>query len=338
MNLEQLPYIVTIAQTGSLSQAARELGVSQPALSKYLKELERDCGLPLFDRVKKRLVPTEAGRLYLQSAQKILIRSKHTRTAIDLLEHLRTETIRLGCSANRGIALLAEVYPDFAKSYPQIQLSPLEIYARQAPKMVLNRELDAALVSHSGPAVPGLRYQPMSSEEYLFCVPSFHPAVRHSTFVYDELPYVDFNDFRNDIFILPEASTTAYGLINALFDRMEFVPQAEETTPNTILHQALIRSGLRVGFLPTYYLKPDPEIAYFRIENSPRLILYYITRSDRTYTGAERYFLFLELRYHLLFTNGRILWDDFLLGLMWEFDPIEATAQGLEAPHEHKNS
>ena len=64
MNISQLPYIVAIASTGSLSAAARQLGISQPALSKFLKNTERDVGQELFFRNQNRYVPTPASQIY----------------------------------------------------------------------------------------------------------------------------------------------------------------------------------------------------------------------------------------------------------------------------------
>ena len=58
MNTRQLTYVLSIAETGNLSAAAKELGVSQPALSKYLAELEDELGTELFLRYKKQLSPT----------------------------------------------------------------------------------------------------------------------------------------------------------------------------------------------------------------------------------------------------------------------------------------
>ena len=78
MNLSQLKYIIAIANTGSLSVAAQQLGISQPALSKYLAKQQKEIGLELFYRDKKRLQPTEAGRLYLEAARKILTLQKDT--------------------------------------------------------------------------------------------------------------------------------------------------------------------------------------------------------------------------------------------------------------------
>ena len=71
MNLDQIKYLLAIAEYGSLTAAARHLSVSQQALSKYLSGLEQAVGCPLFERHKRQLRPTAAGARYLKSAGEI---------------------------------------------------------------------------------------------------------------------------------------------------------------------------------------------------------------------------------------------------------------------------
>ena len=72
MNTRQLHYLLTIAERGSLSQAAMALGISQPALSKVLSEWDSLCGSPLFLRYHRRQIPTALGRKVLEYAEKIV--------------------------------------------------------------------------------------------------------------------------------------------------------------------------------------------------------------------------------------------------------------------------
>ena len=72
MNTRQLYYLVTISDSGSLSRAAQILGISQPALSKFLAEYEDDLGFLIFLRYHRQLTPTAVGRYVIQCAQRIL--------------------------------------------------------------------------------------------------------------------------------------------------------------------------------------------------------------------------------------------------------------------------
>ena len=72
MYSKELVYVTTIAESGSLSAAAKKLSMTQPALSIFLSNLEVELEAPLFTRNGRRMVPTKAGELYLSTAKKIL--------------------------------------------------------------------------------------------------------------------------------------------------------------------------------------------------------------------------------------------------------------------------
>lgn len=333
MNTSHLPYIVAIASAGSLSAASRQLGVSQSTLSKHLKKLEQEVGLELFFHNQKQYVPTPAGRLYIQTAQRILEQLRHAKASIAALDCAEIERLRVGLSPNRGISIMAQVFPDFDNHYPQVRLELYEGYANRLKELLNQRKLDIVLSTHTGTVPSGLDIIPIHAEELVLAVPVYHPAVRHDTFTLDELPYADLNEFRDSVFLLPDSTSTLYALIQFVFAENHFTPQVITTTPNIVMQEALIQNSGRVGFLPAYYIRPNSGIAYFRLRASAQLILVCITRVGHIFTSAERFLLYLVVRRHLHSSDLPILWNDFLQGLLWEFDPIEAAAQRLEVPN-----
>ena len=78
MNTKQLHYILAIAEEGGLTAAAEKLHITQPALSKYLAELEKELGTELFFQHKKRYYPTAAGKIYLDAASRIIAVKEQT--------------------------------------------------------------------------------------------------------------------------------------------------------------------------------------------------------------------------------------------------------------------
>lgn len=333
MNTSQLPYIIAIAATGNMSEASRQLGVSQPTLSKYLKKLELEVGLELFFHNKREYILTPAGQLYVKTAQRILEQMRHAKASIAALDRTQEEQLRIGLSPNRGIAIMAQIFPEFDKRHPQVHLVLQEGYANTLKEQLVQGELDALLTTYAEQVPAGLAARPIHQEELVLAVPAFHPAVRHEASVLDELPYADLEEFRNAVFILPAKTSTLYTLVQSIFKSSGFMPQVTTTTPNIVMQEALIRSGNRVGFLPAYYVHPNPSIAYFRLKVPARLVMAYMTREGHSLSGAERYLLYLLVRYHLRTAGNTILWNRFLCALLWEFDPIEAAAQRLEVPH-----
>lgn len=335
MNTSHLPYVIAVASTESLSAAARQLGISQPALSKHLKKLEREVGVDLFFHKQKKYIPTPAGRLYLQTAQRILEQVRHTRTSIAALSGTKEEKLRIGVSPNRGIAIMAGIFPDFDKRYPQVQLSLHEGYANQLKELVRQEQLDSAVTTYVGDPPDDLEILPVQQEELVLAVPTFHPVVKHDTFLLDELPFADLHDFWDAVFILPAPSSTQYDMAQTIFSQNGFYPRATVSNPNIVIQEALIRSGARVGFLPAFYVHPNEEISYFRLKTTARLTVTYITRKGHVFPDYERYLVYLLVKYHLHSFGSAIIWSDFLRRIMWEFDPIEAASQLLEAPHEY---
>lgn len=336
MNLAQLPYLVAIASSGSLSAAAGQVGVSEPALSGYLKKLEKEAGLDLFFRSGRRYIPTPAGRAYLQAAQRILELQRHYRRSIRALDLAAPETLRLGVSPNRGIAAVAAVFPDFDKRYPHVRLALQEGYANQLLPALLRGELDVVLTTRGSGEPKGVRLLPFQEEELVLAVPSFYPTVRHRTFRLEELPFADLRDYREAAFVLPEPTAALYGLIEATFAQAGFQPRVTTASPNMLIQEAMIRSGRWVGLLASHYVRPNEEIAFFRLKNAARLSMVYMARAGHSFSGAERFLLYLFVKRELN-SGGSILWNKDLCRIFWEFDPIEAMAQQLEVPDEHQD-
>lgn len=334
MNLDQLSYVVAIASTGSLSAASKQLGVSQPALSKYLRELEQKVGMELFFRNKRRYFPTPAGRVYLRTAHHILELRQHTRASVAALGASHSGTLRIGVTPNHGIATMAELYPDFDKRYPQIELDIRESPGGELRQLLRLGELDGIFISIHGAVPEGTQALPFYHEELVLAVPSFRSAAAHHSSVLEELPFADLHDYEDSVFILPGPSIALNSLVQAMFQESDFHPQVTTSAPNILIPVAMIRSGTRVGILPSHYVGPDPEIAFFRLRNSPQITVSYLTSDQHEYTQAERYLIFLFIK-HSIRSNQKLLWSPELRSILWEFDPIEAANQRLEGPNGH---
>lgn len=330
MNISQLPYIVAIASTGSLSAAARQLGISQPALSKFLKNTERDVGQELFFRNQNRYVPTPAGQIYLSTAQQILKLDNHTRSAIAALDSRSQTVIRLGVSPNRGMNTLVSVYPEFEQRFPDVQLITHEGFTSTLREKLLAGELDLVFSTHTGPVPEELRLIPTQKEELVLAVPSFHPSVKHNTFLLSELPFADLRDYRDCTFASPGPQTTMHSLILKLFKDAGITPQFSAVAPNLLMQEAMIRSGNKVGILPAYYVRPNPDIAFFRLKNPPILTCYCMLRKNRAESPTVDFLTYLFFRNTLHSPNGTPIWTDTTRRLLLEFDPLEAAAFGLE--------
>ncbi|MFR1038242.1 MAG: LysR family transcriptional regulator [Clostridium sp.] len=83
MNLKQLSYIVTIADTQNISHAADQLFISSSCTQPLSDNFEKELGYPIFKRIQKKMIPTDAGAIYIRSAREILEIKKQAYKAID---------------------------------------------------------------------------------------------------------------------------------------------------------------------------------------------------------------------------------------------------------------
>ncbi|MFR5732003.1 MAG: LysR family transcriptional regulator [Clostridium sp.] len=110
------------------SAAAKELGVSQPALSKYLAELEDELGTELFLRYKKQLYPTAAGKIYLEAATRIIGVKEQTYQMISELSNGYQKTLHIGVTPLRGSIAIAQIFNQFHRRYPNVKIEMKERY------------------------------------------------------------------------------------------------------------------------------------------------------------------------------------------------------------------
>ena len=322
MNIDQLLYMIAIATAGSLSAAAKQVGVTQQALSKYLAEEEAEAGLELFFRSKRKYLPTPAGHQYIEAAQQILELRQHTVNALAAMQGRPPRPLRLGVSPNRGIELLSQIYPIFERRYPQVQLAVTEGYANDLQDQLLQGRLDAVVTGQIG-AAPSCRMLSIHSEELVLAVPSFHPLVKHSTARLEELPFAELQSFEDALFIQPRLSSNMHGLLQSLFDAENFHPRVATSLPNIRMQLAMVRAGTHVALLPSYYVRPDPAVAFFRLHNSPRMTMAYMTRTGHELSEVERYLIWLMIASKLRETDTGILWNDELRASCSEFGSVD---------------
>jgi DNA-binding transcriptional LysR family regulator len=128
MNLNHLAIFHAVAEAENLTRAAERLMISQPAVSKQLKEFERAMGTPLFDRLPRGVRLTEAGTVLAGYARRLFALAEEAELAIGELRGLRRGRLRVGASTTIGVYLLPEVFVRFRRAHPGVQLQ-LEIAA-----------------------------------------------------------------------------------------------------------------------------------------------------------------------------------------------------------------
>ncbi len=147
MNLKQMKYVVTLANIGSFSGAAELLQISQPSLSQYIKKIEKELGAELFERTNGRVRITDAGKVYLETGQKMLELEKDMANRLkDVAEH-KEGTIVIGASPFRSITIMPEITRKFQEKYPFMQLMIQEMATKELLEAAERNEFDLCLTT-----------------------------------------------------------------------------------------------------------------------------------------------------------------------------------------------
>ncbi|KNZ40305.1 LysR family transcriptional regulator [Acetobacterium bakii] len=144
MDIRHLKIFIAVAETGSMSGAAKQFFVTQPSVSQVIKELESHFGVLLFERLGKRLFITDSGR-YLSRQARIVIR-QFDELEESMLNAGRTESVRVGSTITVGACLLSSLMADFKKSNPEIKTFNYVNNTKMIEERLLRAELDIALV------------------------------------------------------------------------------------------------------------------------------------------------------------------------------------------------
>lgn len=186
MNLRQLEVFVAVIETGSFSRGALATSLTQSTVSQHIAALEDEAGLRLLDRGGRGVLPTQAGKLYLRHARRVLAECRALRTALAEFNGLQQANLTLGASNIPANYLVPRILPQLASSYPGVRLS-MQVGDSQA---ILERlsanECELAVVG-SRNNERGLVFEPLAKDTLILVVNPRHPWSQRNPLELDDL-------------------------------------------------------------------------------------------------------------------------------------------------------
>ncbi|AQZ51658.1 LysR family transcriptional regulator [Martelella mediterranea] len=238
MNLQNLRYLLSIAETGSMTRSAEQLNMTQPALSRGLAALEEEVGAQLFVRLPKAMRLTVFGRVMVRRAQGIFRQLEDAQHEIrHLQEHEETE-LSVGSGPVWLTGLLPRAINLTTRDLPGVSISVIGGFERQLAELVRRGQVAFILTELTDdPEFSDLHSEPLASARYAVVARRGHPLERAGTL---ELP-----DLLEFPWIMPDKAVNAQKRLDGLF-------QTEGLTPPV----ARIRSTSN-GFITTYLEQSD---------------------------------------------------------------------------------
>jgi len=149
LNLHLLRMFATVVRTGSFSRAAEALHISQPAISKGVRDFELQIGCRLLDRAPKGVRPTREGQALMRHAETLFATERAAEEEMRALRSLEEGSLRIGASTTIAAYLLADCLGLFHNAHPNVDLHVVSANTREIADLMIGHEIDIALVEGS---------------------------------------------------------------------------------------------------------------------------------------------------------------------------------------------
>ena len=243
MLLRQIQYFMAVAESHHFTKAAKQLFVSQSALSQQINKLEDDLGVKLLDRISHPITLTAAGEEFYRCAKKILSDINHLELQMQHYARDNQGTLHIGVITGLGKLPLTDILSKFnTEISPQMQFSLTNCLSKKLCHMLGNHEIDIAIMAVSDD-FPTNDFEILSlqHEPFLAILPAAHTLSNNTQISLQEL--------ETENFIFPTAENVSYDVFMAACLKTGFTPNIVTycNTPGQRID--LVQSGLGVSLI-----------------------------------------------------------------------------------------
>ena len=243
MELRQLRYFCTLAEELHFGRAAKRLALTQPPLSQAIAGLERELGVRLFDRTRRRVVLTHAGGAFLEEARATLARAAQAIELAQRAERGEVGRLAVGYLAATAFTLLPLVLRDFGRAFPGVKLDLRELTIPQQHAALLKGDIDLAILR---PPVDEaeLASEIIMSERFVAALPASHPLCA--------LRKVPAQRLAREAFVMfpRQPGLVNHDLVMGFCLRAGFTPRVAQEANQTHTVVGLVSAGIGVALVP----------------------------------------------------------------------------------------
>ncbi|QDY71609.1 LysR family transcriptional regulator [Qingshengfaniella alkalisoli] len=284
MTFDQLRIFIAVAEREHVTQAAAALNMTQSATSAAISALEERHAVQLFDRIGRRIILTDAGRIFLDEARALLARAQQAEQVLDDLAGLKRGTLRLGASQTVATYWLPLLMQQFRKQYPGLALELITGNTSQVTTMVHDAIVDLGFVEGTV-SDPALSKQSLRGDELALVVAPGHQWI--------EQPPRKANDFLKSAWILREPGSGTRAIADAFFASHRISALDLELTlelPSNEAVRAAVEAGDSATILSTLVTQASLEAGRLvRVNcNLPARQFHVLWHRERRLTKAEQ--------------------------------------------------
>lgn len=303
MDYRHLKYFMEVAQQKSFSKAARNLHISQSAISRMIKSLEEELGVTLFIRNAKTVEITAPGTIFYNYAKRCLFVFEHLKSDFENEFKLKQDTIEIGLPPITDAHVFAKLLGEFKRTYPQIAIKLYEHGSKVIESSVQEGIIDVGIIC----TIPNKDFESffLSEDEMCVVMPKGYPLEENKEVPMKLLADYPLVLYRDDFNLHDDILTNC--------KKIGFSPRVVFETSQRELMLQTVASGLGVAILTSRLCPRNSETSRVvtRVMTEPRMThhLYAIWKKGRFLSRAAR--LWIEFtKDHLALLNENKKLDD----------------------------
>lgn len=249
MELWQLRTFCEIAETLNFTKASEKLNLTQSAVSHQMKALEDELGVPLFIRAKRGVVLTDAGKLALGHARRIIDEAELMRERVVGREKALAGRVRVAAATQALVYLFAPLFEDFMDAHESVELVfRTTISTEQTVEDIVEGRADVGFASMAVYS-PVLQVTELFDDELVLVVGKKHAFAAR--------PDVSIKDLERERWILFERGASIRRATDAFFKNMKVEPEMALESNDTYFVKLMIEHGLGVSLMPSWAVREE---------------------------------------------------------------------------------
>lgn len=286
MNERKLKIFFEVAKSLNMTEVAKNLYISQPAVSMVISELEGELGVKLFERIGKKLYLTYEGEIFLGYVRRILNIYDECRTKIGHITNLKCGKLKIGASTTIGIYLLPEIIGSFGNVYKDVEISIAIENTKIIENMLLENKIDIAFVE--GPIYSDeIVVKDFCDDELVVIVSSNHRLANFNE--------VDKEDLKNEKFILREVGSGTREVFEKAFYKNNIEYKTAFELGNTEAIKKAVISNLGISCMSKRCIKDEINLGLISMLKIKDVDLnrkfYFIYHKDKYFSNLLNVFV-----------------------------------------------
>lgn len=269
MNTKQIQYALALSETLNFSQVADQLGISQPALSKQIQNIENELGVKLFDRNHSPMTLTPAGEYFVRNARELLYKEEQLRKALSQFQSGESGRLVIGVTPFRSLYLMPELVKQLRNQYPGVCVSLQEVNSSQLRKDAAEGKYDLAIVNLPVDTTL-LDVIPLEPDTLVLAVPNTM-AKRLPAATEGKHPTIDFDLIKDLPFVVLSPGQELRRLFDGLCTTTDFHPTIAAEVIGVTTAWAMARAGVGVALLPLQFVQNqyfDDNLSLYVVKNN----------------------------------------------------------------------